>query len=250
MATTAKTAPTRRDPTDHHGRDRSLAACLWYRVVQCVVTVILSAFFSLRATGRRNMPKSGAALLVSNHLSHLDVFVIGILLQRPLNYVARSTLFVPGVGDFIRSVGGFPIQREGLGASGMKETLRRLRVGGIVALFPEGTRSPDGELGEVKGGIALLGSRAKVPIVPAAVAGTFEAWPRACFLPAPSPLRVHFGPAIYPDALAILDGETATRMIRERMLDSQRAARAGLAGDLGDGEKRARIGVGEPGGLG
>ena len=74
--------------------------------------------------------RTAAALLVSNHLSHLDVLVLGILLARPLNYVARSTLFFCPLGPFIRSVGGFPIQREGIGAQGLKETLRRLRRAG------------------------------------------------------------------------------------------------------------------------
>ncbi len=113
-------------------------------------------------------------MLVANHVSFLDVFVLGIPLRRPLNYVARSTLFVPGLGFLMRSVGAFPIQREGMGASGMKETLRRLRSGGIVTLFPEGTRSADGELGPLKHGIAVLVSRAGVPVVPAGIAGTFE----------------------------------------------------------------------------
>lgn len=250
MAEIVETAPARTSRRTAPARDRSLPAILWYRAVQCVVTVLLSAFYGLRATGRNNLPASAPALLVSNHLSHLDVFVIGILLPRPLNYVARSTLFLPGIGAVIRSVGGFPIQREGLGASGMKETLRRLRAGGIVALFPEGTRSRDGELGEIKAGIALLASRAKVAIVPAAVAGTFQAWPRASLLPSPHPLRVHFGPAIYPQDVASLDAATVTQLIRERLLECQQAARTGLRGDLGNGEKRAEIAVGESGKLG
>lgn len=213
--------------------DRSTLALAWYRCVQCVVGVLLSAFYGLRITGRENLPRSGAALLVSNHLSHLDVFVIGILLPRPLNYVARSTLFVPGLGPLIRSVGGFPIQREGLGASGMKETLRRLRAGGVVTLFPEGTRSRDGELGEVKAGISMLASRAKVGIIPASVAGTFEAWPRSAHWPSPHPIRVHFGPQILPDRAAEIGADAVTDLIRDRMLACQRTARAGLSRDLG-----------------
>jgi 1-acyl-sn-glycerol-3-phosphate acyltransferase len=231
MSQSLETSPTRSQP-DAPTRDRPLGSLIWYRAVQAIVTVLLSAFFGLRATGRRNLPASGAALLVSNHLSHLDSFILGILLPRPLNYVARSTLFVPGVGAFIRSLGGFPIQREGLGASGMKETLRRLRAGGIVALFPEGTRTYNGELGEIKPGISLIAARAKVPIVPTAIAGTFEAWPRRRLLPRPHPIRIHFGTPISVEEISSLSSEAVTDLIRTRLLECQKAARAGLSGDL------------------
>jgi 1-acyl-sn-glycerol-3-phosphate acyltransferase len=243
MVRTAEQTPTEASKAASP-HDRSIGSLIWYRFVQCVVSVLFSAFFGLRATGRKNLPKTGAALLVSNHLSHLDSFVLGILLHRPLNYVARSTLFVPGVGAFIRSLGGFPIQREGLGASGMKETLRRLRAGGIVTLFPEGTRTHDGELGEIKAGISLLATRAKVPVVPAAIAGTYESWPRSRTFPASHPLRVHFGPPIYPADVVGLDPETVTQLIRDRLLACQRAARAGLAGDMGEREGGEGIAVG------
>lgn len=213
--------------------DRSTAGLIWYRMVQVVAGLLFILTCGLRATGRRNVPRHGAAILVSNHLSHLDVFVLGLLLHRPLNYVARSTLFLPGIGAFIRSVGGFPIQREGMGASGLKETLRRLRIGGMVTLFPEGTRSPDGELGELKAGIAVLAARAKVPIVPAAVAGTFEAWPRDRSFPRGYPLRVHFGAPIAPADLEGLSSAAVTDLIRERILECSRVARGGLARDLG-----------------
>src|SRR4051794_22720171 len=158
---------------------------LWYRIVQYLTATLALVLLRWRATGRRHLPESGGVLLVSNHLSHLDVFILGIPLRRPLNYVARSTLFFPPLGALIRSVGGFPIQREGMGAQGLKETLRRIRKGGIVVLFPEGTRSRDGELGELKSGIAVLAARASVPVVPAAIAGTFEAWPRTRKFPRP-----------------------------------------------------------------
>jgi len=212
--------------------DRSRMAMLWYRAVQVTATTLVSSISGLRVSGRENLPEQGGALLVSNHLSHLDVFILGIPLQRPLNYVARSTLFLPILGTLIRSVGGFPIQRDGMGAQGLKETLRRLKHGGIVALFPEGTRSRDGELGELKSGISVLASRARVAVVPAAIAGTFESWPRSRPFPMPYPIRIHYGPPIYPSQLEGLDPEAVTELIRVRILECQEEARAGLQRDL------------------
>ena len=223
-------SPTgRKEPKREAGKDRTRLGLLWYRMVQWFFSTLLASTYGLRATGRENVPAEGSAMLVSNHLSHLDVLVLGILLDRPLNYVARSSLFFFPLGPFIRSCGAFPIQREGIGAQGLKETLRRLKNGGIVALFPEGTRTTDGELGEMKPGIALLATKARVPILPAAIAGTFEAWPRSSLFPVPHPIRVHFGPPIGAELARSLDADALTALIRERILECQASARAGLA---------------------
>ncbi len=210
-------------------RDRSWLGVLWYYYVRYMVTTLLASTGALRASGLRNVPRTGGALLVSNHMSHLDVFVLGLALPRTLNYVARSTLFVPVLGALIRSVGGFPIQREGKGTSGIKETLRRLREGRVVTFFPEGTRSLDGELGPLKPGIAALAERSHLPIVPAAIAGTFEGWPRHRTLPRAHPIWVHFGSPIQPEELADGTPEAITELIRVRILECQREARRGLA---------------------
>jgi 1-acyl-sn-glycerol-3-phosphate acyltransferase len=213
-------------------QDRPAPNLLWYRIVQYASGTLAAALLRWRATGRRNLPDSGGVLLVSNHLSYLDVFVLGMAVPRPLNYVARSTLFLPILGPLIRSVGGFPIQREGIGVSGMKETLRRLRAGGIVTLFPEGTRSRDGALGPLKPGIASLVARAGVPVVPTGLAGTFEVWPRASRAPRLHPIRVHFGPPIRPGELAGLDTQAVTALIRDRLQQSRAQAWRGLQKDL------------------
>lgn len=224
--------PPRRARSDARAADRSPGGLLWYRLVQYLFATLFAALGGWRASGRHNMPETGAVLLVANHLSFLDVFMLGIPLRRPLNFVARSTLFIPGLGFLIRSVGAFPIQREGMGASGMKETLRRLRNGGIVTLFPEGTRSPDGELAPLKAGIAVLVSRAGVQVVPAGIAGTFEAWPRSRLLPAPRPVRIHYGPPIRPEDIAGMDPQAVTALISDRLQECVTLAREGLARDL------------------
>ena len=213
--------------------DRPWLNRVWYELIRQIGELYFTITGGIRGGGRDNMPPLGGVLLVSNHLSYLDVFVLGIGANRPLNYVARSTLFVPVLGPFIRSVGGFPIQREGMGASGLKETLRRLRNGGVVLLFPEGTRSLDGRLAELKSGIAVIASRAKVPILPAGVAGTFQGWPRNRFYPLPHPVRVEFGPPIMPDELLGLSTEAITTLIHDRIDRCYREALRGLDRDLG-----------------
>jgi 1-acyl-sn-glycerol-3-phosphate acyltransferase len=213
-------------------RDRSLPSLVWYRAVQYLLAILATVLVRWRATGQGNMPATGGVLLVSNHLSFLDVILLGLPLRRPLNYVARSTLFVSVLGWFIRSVGAFPIQREGMGASGMKETLRRLRAGGIVTLFPEGTRSYDGQLGTLKPGIAVLVQRVGVPVVPAGVAGMFEVWPRSQPFPVPHPVRIHYGRPIYPNELEGLDTEAITGLIRNRMEESFLEASRALRNDM------------------
>jgi 1-acyl-sn-glycerol-3-phosphate acyltransferase len=216
-------------------RDRSLGFVIWYQFVKYLCATLAEVLMRWRATGQANVPASGGALLVCNHVSFLDVFFLGIPLGRPLNYVARSTLFVPVLGALIRSVGGFPIQREGIGASGMKETLRRLQAGGIVALFPEGTRSHDGELGPLKPGIAALAARVGVPVVPAGLAGMFEIWPRSRRIPVLHPIRIHYGRPIFPDELAGLDTEAITRLIRARMQECHSEASGALRSDMNQG---------------
>jgi 1-acyl-sn-glycerol-3-phosphate acyltransferase len=229
--------PRRRRPDFRHdegspARDRSLGLLAWYRFVRFLIGTMAAVVLRWRATGHHHVPESGGLLLVSNHLSYLDVFFLGIPLRRPLNYVARSTLFVPVLATLMRSVGGFPIQREGMGASGMKETLKRLRAGGIVTLFPEGTRSRDGELGPLKSGIAVLVARAGVPVVPVGLAGTFEIWPRSRPFPVPHPIRIHYGRPIFPEDLAGMETEAITSLIHDRLRECRLQACRGLRQDL------------------
>lgn len=220
-------------PADFPPRDRSRLSLAWYSFVRGLTLCYLSVAGGIRGTGRENIPPSGPVLLVSNHASFLDVFALAVLLHRPLNYVARSTLFVPILGPLMRSVGAFPIQREGMGTQGFKETLKRLRAGGIVALFPEGTRCPDGLLGPLKDGVGTLCTRSRAPILPVGLAGTFEAWPRHHRFPRPHAVRIHYGPVILPEALDGLDSASATALIRTRMQDSIDFARRALDHDLG-----------------
>ena len=145
--------------------------------------------FSLRIAGRRNLPRRGPVLIIANHESFLDPVAVGLGIPWHVHYLARKTLFKnPVFGRWLRIVHAVPIDQEGVGKEGIRNIIAALEGGRPVLVFPEGERSPDGRLQPLKPGIGLLVKRVRAPIVPAGVAGAFEAWPRHRLLPVFAPL--------------------------------------------------------------
>jgi len=164
--------------------------------------------------------------VLSNHQSHLDPPLIGVASNRRLNYLARETLFrFAPFAWFIRSVGSIPIDREGSGLSGLKETLKRLRQGGAVVIFPEGTRSRDGEVAPLKPGFSALARRANVPLVPVGIEGAFAAWPRRRKFPLPAPIAIVFGPPLEPSVVASYTDRELVAEVERRIRVCHEAAR-------------------------
>jgi 1-acyl-sn-glycerol-3-phosphate acyltransferase len=177
----------------------------------------------------RAMP--GGLLVVSNHQSFLDPVLIGIAANEPLFFLARQDLFeIPGFGALIYALGARPVARGRADATALKTVLRILREGGKMLLFPEGTRSADGELGEFKAGVASIALRSGVPVLPACVEGGFRCWPRTRLLPRPGRVAVAYGEVIRPH------GESAAelnREIRARIGALQAALRRQMGRDEG-----------------
>ena len=120
---------------------------------QAVVQIVFIVVCRLRVYRREMVPASGAAVIASNHQSYLDPMVIGAGVPRPLNYVSRSSLFkIAPFRWLISSVNAFPVHREGIDTEAIREAIRRVSNGGIVVIFPEGTRTRDGKISEVKKG--------------------------------------------------------------------------------------------------
>ena len=144
--------------------------------------------FGIRVAGRRNLPAAGPALLVCNHTSFLDPWLVGVAARRRLCYLARHTLFGnPAFGRVIRAFGAVPIDR-GFGKEGLQQVFAQLAAGKAVVVFPEGERSPTGELQPLKAGIGLLLKKADCPVVPVGLSGPFAVWPRHATLPDPEPV--------------------------------------------------------------
>lgn len=184
------------------------------------------AFFRIRAFDRDLIPKQGGMLVVSNHQSHLDPVLVGLCFDRRMNYLARQTLF--GFAPFrwlIHALDAIPIDRDGLGLGGLKESLRRLKNGEILLIFPEGTRTRDGEVGRLKSGFLTLARRANVPLVPVAIDGAYDSWPRKNVLPQTSVIHLQFGPPMLPEEVAAMDDESVMREIENRIRQCHAQAR-------------------------
>jgi len=177
----------------------SLPNRIWYQTLKagCQLAAVLA--YRVRHSGMENIPAEGGVLVVSNHQSFLDPPLVGMGSPRRMNYLARETLFRFGPFRWlIRSLDAIAIDREGLGLSGMKEALRRLKRGEMVLIFPEGTRTPDGEIAPFLPGFTALAVRSRAAILPVAIEGACDAWPRGWKLPRLGRIRVHYGQPILP----------------------------------------------------
>ncbi len=162
--------------------------------------VLYDMFFRGEVAGLENLPKSGAFLIASNHASHLDPPLVGAQVPRQMCFFARKTLWKPGLAAWwLDAVGTIPVDRDGGGDVGaIKRVLRALADDKVLILFPEGTRSPDGNLQTPKPGVGLIVCRTQVPVVPARVFGSFEAFGRSGPLRLGTPVSVVFGPPLPP----------------------------------------------------
>ena len=117
------------------------------------------------------MPTDAGALLLANHQCNADPLMVGMALNRPVSFMARSTLFrIPVLGWLLQNTYVVPIDREAARAGAIRELASRMERGFLVGMFPEGTRTNDGQLGEFKPGFVALVRRARVPIVPVGIA--------------------------------------------------------------------------------
>src|SRR5687768_3229724 len=138
-----------------------------YWIAWSVCRFVFATYFRWKVYGADRVPLTGSVILAANHASYLDPPLVGAGLHRAINYLARDTLFkYPGLGALLRSVNAVPVDREGGGGAGLKAILDRLLAGGGIILFPEGTRSPDGQLRAARAGIGLTGIKTIAAEVP------------------------------------------------------------------------------------
>jgi len=171
-----------------------------YGLCHYVMATLHEMFFRGEVIGQENIPATGPFILASNHASHLDPPIVGGHVPREIAAFARKTLWKPGIPAWwLTKVGCIPVDRDGgSDVAAMKRVMQVLKNGKPLILFPEGTRTPDGEPRTAKAGVGLIACRTSVPVVPARIFGSFEALGKGGSLRLNTPVSVVYGRPLLP----------------------------------------------------
>jgi 1-acyl-sn-glycerol-3-phosphate acyltransferase len=158
-----------------------------YAVVRALAVAFMRVWFRLGIAGTEHIPKEGAAIVAPNHKSFWDSFFVAAATRRHVRYMGKSELFQGPWGRLLVRLGAFPVRRGESDAEALETARTILRQGGLLALFPEGTRVRDPEqLGSPRRGAGRLALETGAPVVPAAITGS----ERLFLGPIPKPKRV------------------------------------------------------------
>jgi 1-acyl-sn-glycerol-3-phosphate acyltransferase len=192
-----------------------------YGVCHYLLRVSFDMFFRGEVVGLEHLPRTGGFLLAANHASFIDPPMIGCQISRQIAYFARKTLWKGGFSSWwLDSVGTIPVDRDGgQDVSAIKRVLKAIRDERGLILFPEGTRTPDGQLQPAKAGVGFIAIKTRVPVVPVRIFGSFEAYGKGRPLRLGTRVTVVFGrplaPEFYDDPKA---GKERAQVASERIM--------------------------------
>ncbi len=197
------------DPANHHAimKDTRL-----YQASTTLFKLGLILWNRLRIRGAENVPDRGGVLIASNHASYLDPPAISAgYRRRPVYFMARDTLWKSGFSSWWMShVGCIPVSRSTGDIRALKLMIKFLKEGKVVSIFPEGTRSEDGNLKKAKDGVGFIIEKSKCTVVPAYVGGSHAAFPRGGKWIKPRKVTVTFGRPITQDDFQALGSGRST----------------------------------------
>jgi len=179
----------------------------YYSAVRHLASAGIGILSGWEVKGREHIPRAGGVIVASNHISFWDPPMLGATIPREVHFLAKEELFAtPLVGPLIRSLNSIPIRRGVADLSGLARAIAKLREGGGLLMFPEGSRMRDGELHPARPGVGMIAVHADVPIVPCYVSGSNRP---GRWLLRRERVRIWFGPARPWQELAGAEGDMA-----------------------------------------
>lgn len=173
---------------------------MFYSIVHIILKIVAAAYIRLQTIDIENIPKQGGVILAPNHPSDLDSFILGIAITRQLHTMGKEELFRRRFAGFIfRKLNAFPVKRGEIDRESIRIAIGVLKNGHVIDMYPEGTVSKDGFLQEPRLGTAFIALQAKVPVLPAAIIGTFNVMSKGQRFPRPHKVVIKFGRPLYFD---------------------------------------------------
>ena len=199
-----------------------------YHLIGTATAGPIRRLFRLQSKGEEHLPREGGFVLSANHMSNLDPWPLAVPLfpGRQLHFMAKSDLYVPPLNWILDRAGAFPVRRGMGDEEAMQRAVELAKAGGVVAIFPEGTRRNKGQKkgsrrSKPGSGAARVALIAGVPLVPAAIGGTEN-------LMKLGPLRVAYGPPVELDDLRGKDIRSASKIATERLMEAIHALESTL----------------------
>lgn len=198
----------------------------FYKSVRFVCTLLTRTYLRLSVSGASNIPESGGVIVVSNHQSHLDVPILGLAIPRESRFPGKAELFSSSfLRPMLLGLGGFPLVRGEGDRKAISFSQTVLETGGVLAMFPEGTRSRDGSIAPFHRGLGVLALKTGASIVPAALFGTGARMGIGGRFPKPGPISVLFGAPLRPP-VGELSPSDLKRASQDLSLEAESAVRA------------------------
>lgn len=187
---------------------------MFYIIAKFIFLIIFKLFLRLKVTGQENIPQNGPFIIVANHSSLLDPIILGISIKPKIIFVAAAYLFEIGwLGYLLRKANSIPVQREN-DIKAIKQSLKILRQGRVLGIFPEGGIDRQKNNLPVRAGAAYLATKAGAPIVPVRIKGADRALPRgAKFIRSLNKIEVEIKKPIYCSRQTHKDKEIIKRVV-------------------------------------
>ncbi len=174
---------------------------VFYWFARGLFAVYFRFFVNLKIDNPDRFPETGPVIVCANHISWFDPPLVSVVSRTKLHFMAKEELFGNAVSNAVmRGVNAFPVKRGTMDRKALRTSVKILREGGILCLFPEGTRQPPGEIGELTDGAAYLALRSGAPLLPVGICGRYTPF---------SGLRVRVGDLIHPDGQGMSEEDAA-----------------------------------------
>ncbi len=146
-----------------------------YSIIRVILIPLVYLLFWPKVKGKENIPTEGSTIVYANHISLLDPIILACVMPRRVNFMAKEELFrSPLLGKLLWAIGAFPVKRGSADISSIKTALKRLKEGKVFGIFPEGTRSKDGEMQNFTHGMAAIAQRSKATTIPVSIKGDYR----------------------------------------------------------------------------